>query len=148
MIHPSGSDGHISRNIRLVLKLIELVEPNVLILKPPQLISLATDPADISKKNSYELTMSLLPVGCRRVDALELLLLRGSCESVEIRSNLTDPSFTLPPEIGRGEVLIDRPRNCSGVGIWEDWKIEPNTFPWSQKSLDREGTGVVMQSII
>lgn len=137
-MNPSGLDGHIPRNIRLLLKLIELVEPDVLLMRPPQFSRSSKNP---NQGNiPIELSMALLPIGCRHVDSLELILLKQSCDSVvQLRQNLTDVSFSLPPNIGRSIPLISSTIECGSIGIWENWEMDPTTLRWTDHSFERQG---------
>uniref|UniRef100_A0A0G4GYP3 Peptidase M14 domain-containing protein n=1 Tax=Chromera velia CCMP2878 TaxID=1169474 RepID=A0A0G4GYP3_9ALVE len=66
---PSDKDGHISRNIRLTMKMIELLKPDV--------IFRAALPTSLHRDNGVEVQVK--PAGCQKAEFLKLVALPGAC---------------------------------------------------------------------
>eukprot|EP00916_Digyalum_oweni_P004935 GHVL01008842.1.p1 GENE.GHVL01008842.1~~GHVL01008842.1.p1 ORF type:complete len:498 (+),score=104.33 GHVL01008842.1:60-1553(+) len=119
----STSDGHIARNMRLALKLIELASPDIIFASLP----LHT----LQPGESFE--FDFYGSGCLNMSDISLILLKGSCDT--IGGNLTVSSkrfydgnlqdLILDTKINDtfdGYILKRLTDNmiCRGLGVWEE----------------------------
>ncbi|CEL94616.1 unnamed protein product [Vitrella brassicaformis CCMP3155] len=86
VVKASATDGHIARNMRSVLKLMELVDPYVVFTQLPPKEVQPNDPASIA----------LLPIGCVKATSLRLRMVKAPCHE------LTEGAF-----MGEGSDVID-----------------------------------------
>lgn len=106
IMHQNMDDGELSRNIRVTLKLIELVTPDLIVTEP---LVAAWD----LHHGALRITGQVLPVGCRHISSLNLVLTEAeSC--ADFANQASSP-------IARSIPVTTEPQPCRGIGLWEDW---------------------------
>lgn len=136
VMSPGNLDGHVSRNLRLTLKLMEFLTPEILLGAPPKIL------------NETALELTFLPVGCDRISQFDVIVSDSPCDRITLEDyssvgenrDGTELDTIIPIDIGEGA-------NCISLSLWADeWelKTEADKVSWAKS----KHTGAIPITVI